>query len=239
MDIWMEHFCHGLDSASDAEDIFGCVVRAAAALGFEHCAYGARRPLPMARPRTLLLNSYDSRWQHRYVAAGYLAIDPVVAHGGRHAEPVIWSDALFRRSPQMWEEARGFGLAVGWSQSCFDAQGNGGLVSVARSHEALSAIELREKEPALRWLVNVAHLALSAALLREEQPRSLLTGREDEILRWTADGKTSPEIAQILQLSVNTVNFHVKHALAKLGAATKASAVACLIARFPHGPSTH
>ncbi|MBS0342175.1 MAG: autoinducer binding domain-containing protein, partial [Proteobacteria bacterium] len=164
MDAWMEELSQGLLDAHDAEAIFDAVARAAAALGFEHCAYGARRAWPMAQPRTVLLNTYDARWQHRYVEAGYLALDPVVAHGLRCAAPVLWSDALFQDSPQLWDEARSFGLAIGWSQSCFDAQGSAGLLSLARSHEVLGKTELREKDPALRWLVNVAHLALSAAL---------------------------------------------------------------------------
>ena len=240
MDAWMEQFCHGMDTAHTAQDIFDCVAQAARALGFEHCAYGSREPLPITPPRTLLLNSYEHGWQHRYVQAGYLHIDPVVAHGVTHATPVVWSDALFRRCPQMWEEARSFELAVGWSQSSFDSRGNAGLLSLSRSHEPLGPTELREKDPALRWLVNVAHLALSAALLNSQEPTSAaLTEREDEVLRWTADGKTSPEIAEILCVSVNTVNFHVKHALAKLGAATKASAVACLLARASHRRDMH
>lgn len=236
MDAWMEKFCHDMNGAQDADRIFACVAEAGEALGFERCAYGARRSLPMARPRTVLLNNYDPRWQHRYVQAGYLAIDPVVAHGGSRVEPLVWSDHLFKESETMWEEARAFGLVVGWSQSCFDAQGTGGLLSFVRSYERLTASELREKEPSLRWLVNVAHLALSDALLRQELPAVPLTEREHEVLLWTADGKTSPEIAQILQVSVNTVNFHVKHALFKLGAATKAAAVACLVAQSPRRP---
>ena len=45
------------------------------------------------------------------------------------------------------------------------------------------------------------------------------------MLKWTADGKTSSDIAQILAISVDTVNFHVRNATAKLGAANKTAAV--------------
>lgn len=231
MNAWMSDICQGLAQARDAQEVFAQVALATRHLGFERCAYGVRYPLPLARPKFALLNDYSAQWQRRYQEAGYLRIDPTVAHGARSLEPVVWTDALFRDARQMWDEARDAGLAVGWSQSCFDACGTGGMLSVARSHERVTVAEQRAKEPALRWLVNVAHVALSAELTRRDGPPPALTAREHEVLCWTADGKTSSEIAQILQLSVNTVNYHFKRALMKLGAATKASAVACLMAR--------
>lgn len=44
-----------------------------------------------------------------------------------------------------------------------------------------------------------------------------LTQRENECLVWTAHGKSSWDIAVILQISQNTVNFHIKNAMKKLG----------------------
>jgi len=52
-----------------------------------------------------------------------------------------------------------------------------------------------------------------------------LTAREVEVLKWTADGKTSGEVSEILCVSENTVNFHVKNAVAKLRTANKTAAV--------------
>lgn len=52
-----------------------------------------------------------------------------------------------------------------------------------------------------------------------------LTLREDEILRLMAKGHTDREIAELLFLSRRTVNAHVAHVLAKLGASTRREAV--------------
>ncbi len=41
-------------------------------------------------------------------------------------------------------------------------------------------------------------------------PEMNFSKREKEILKWTAEGKTSAEIAMILSISENTVNFHQK-----------------------------
>jgi len=51
-----------------------------------------------------------------------------------------------------------------------------------------------------------------------------LTKREVEILRWTAQGKSSEEIANLLHLSFNTINYHIKKSIAKLDAPNKTAA---------------
>lgn len=53
-----------------------------------------------------------------------------------------------------------------------------------------------------------------------------LNERELECLTWSARGKTSPEIASILNLSKRTVNFHIENACRKLNVSTRTEAVA-------------
>ena len=58
------------------------------------------------------------------------------------------------------------------------------------------------------------------------RPKSIaLNEREVEVLTWAARGKTSAEIAQILDLTKRTVDFHIDNARGKLGAATRTEAV--------------
>lgn len=52
-----------------------------------------------------------------------------------------------------------------------------------------------------------------------------LSPRELDVLTWSARGKTSDEIAGILELSKRTVDFHMDNARAKLGVATRIQAV--------------
>jgi len=51
---------------------------------------------------------------------------------------------------------------------------------------------------------------------REELLPKQLSEREYEVLRLLVQGKTNPEIAQQLTISVGTVKIHVEHILAKL-----------------------
>jgi DNA-binding CsgD family transcriptional regulator len=56
-------------------------------------------------------------------------------------------------------------------------------------------------------------------------PIARLSPRETECLEWTAQGKTTWEIAQILCLSDSTVNYYIRNAMKKLAVHTKAHAV--------------
>ncbi len=47
--------------------------------------------------------------------------------------------------------------------------------------------------------------------------KQLISPREIEVLRWVYSGKTNPEIADILYVSVNTIKNHVHNAISKLG----------------------
>jgi len=79
----------------------------------------------------------------------------------------------------------------------------------------------------MRLLADFAHMALSN-VHREEMATSAakLSIREVEILRWHADGKTANDIGRILSISIDTVKFHTKNAVVKLGASNKTAAVA-------------
>lgn len=52
-----------------------------------------------------------------------------------------------------------------------------------------------------------------------------LNDREVDVLTWAARGKTSAEIAKIMELTKRTVDFHIDNARTKLGAATRTEAV--------------
>ena len=65
-----------------------------------------------------------------------------------------------------------------------------------------------------------------ALVLQERRLGVELTAREREILRWVAQGKTNPEIAELLWLAPSTVRKHLENVYAKLGVNTRTAAVA-------------
>jgi DNA-binding CsgD family transcriptional regulator len=56
----------------------------------------------------------------------------------------------------------------------------------------------------------------------------MLSGRERQVLRLIAAGRTNAEIADTLFLSPHTVRTHVRNSLRKLGVSTRAQAVLAL-----------
>lgn len=218
----------GLDAAGSETALLAVLDKAAHALGFEYCAHGLRTPLPLSNPRMLMGSTYPTAWQQRYAEQNYVAVDPTVAQAMRSTLPQVWTEELFTQSRPFWEEARSHGLHVGWAQSSCDAQGNIGMLTLARSGEALTEQELRAKSLHLSWLTQAAHAAMARIAASRPNPYNAavteLTAREAEMLRWTADGKTSGEIAQITAISERTVNFHLNNAVEKLGAANKTAA---------------
>jgi DNA-binding response OmpR family regulator len=67
---------------------------------------------------------------------------------------------------------------------------------------------------------------LAGVARTELWPKAIaLNEREVEVLTWAARGKTSAEIAKILDLTKRTVDFHIDNARGKLGAATRTEAV--------------
>jgi DNA-binding CsgD family transcriptional regulator len=227
MKSWVEDLLHELCRTNSDAEVFGRIEAAACDLGFEFCAYGLRAPWPLSEPKTRLLSNYPEAWKKRYDEARYIQIDPTVRHARRSQAPIIWSDALFRGVPEFWREAQSHGLRYGWAQSAFDSGGVGGMLTLARSRDPLSADELAENEVKMRWLVSTAHLSLKRVVMPTlmSDPERGLTDREIEVLKWAADGKTSSEISKILAISVDTVNFHVKNAVTKLKTTNKTAAV--------------
>lgn len=227
MNSWREDQLQALLDTRSDEEFFSRMARAARELGFDFCCYGMRLPLPVAAPQVVMLNNYSPEWLQRYAQEDYLSIDPTVAHGSRSAMPLVWSDAVFQEARPFWEDARGHGLRVGWSQSCHDGRGVGGLLTLARSHEPLSEQELEHNAFRMSWLGQAAHEVLSDRLMQRIVPQASiqLTRREAEILRWTADGATSAQVSDKLHITERTVNFHINNVLMKLDARNKTAGV--------------
>ena len=73
---------------------------------------------------------------------------------------------------------------------------------------------------------DVAEGLVAEIRLRSTSDAPVLTGREREILKLIADGRSLPEIAKALILGLTTVKTHAQHLYDKLGVSDRAAAVA-------------
>ena len=226
MKSWQDEQLQLLHSEHGERGRYRVAAAIARDLGFDFCAYGLRIPLPVSAPRVVLHNNYPLAWQHHYRDNDYLACDPSVRHALTSLAPLQWNDDLFADARELWEEARAHGLKVGWAQSCRDGSGAIGMLTLARTDEPLSAGELVEKQFRMGWFAQIVHIAISELVTPRLLPEGscALSERERAVLRWTAEGKTSAEVASILRISVHTVNFHVNSSMRKLNACNKTAA---------------
>ena len=89
-------------------------------------------------------------------------------------------------------------------------------LSVFLAPEDTSKEETQSRAAAPAW----------APVVAEGSVRSRLTKREREVMTLVAAGGQSPDMASLLYLSPETVKSHVQNAMVKLGAHTRAHAVA-------------
>lgn len=96
-----------------------------------------------------------------------------------------------------------------------------------------TAAELAEAVHSLAAGSASLHPLAATALLEQlrggspaEAPAEALTPREADVLRGVAAGLTNKAIALKLRISEHTVKFHLSSAMSKLGAASRAEAVA-------------
>jgi DNA-binding CsgD family transcriptional regulator len=103
-----------------------------------------------------------------------------------------------------------------------------GLASRALGDTDTATMELNAARQALEHLGAVADLKRLAELSRAPGPNPPggLTGREVQVLRLIATGKTNRAIARDLSLSEKTVARHVSNIFTKLGLSSRAAATA-------------
>lgn len=218
-------------ATGDERELLSRVESAAGSLGFEYFSYGVKYMTNDGKAEVKIVNNLPSAWATRYQQAGYIEIDPTVIHCERRQTSIVWSDQVFLKTPNLWREAREAGLRSGWAKSARDPSGVGSMLTLARNERALGAKELIDIESKMQWLLNACQVMLSPLLLQYnivncplKRQEKILTVRETEIMKWTAEGKTSSSISDTLHISEATVNFHIKNVLTKLNASNKTAA---------------
>lgn len=106
--------------------------------------------------------------------------------------------------------------------SVFSAKGQRLAFWFCGDRSSLSQTEVNE----LCMLVLQATTSYSVIRRNSAALMSALSAREIEVIRWTAQGKTSIEIAQILTLSDHTVNAYMTNAIKKLACVNRTQLVA-------------
>jgi DNA-binding CsgD family transcriptional regulator len=221
-----------LHTARDETALCAAANKISLELGFKHFFHGMRLAASLAETSNFSLNGYPQAWLDHYSIHKYHRIDPLVDHCSRKIVPVAWDERFFVKpsAARLYEEGREFGINCGvtiplhspgvevamltlvfhdqqeiTNDDRFIALGKGQLFA-CHLHEAIKKMALVQK-----------HAGLSVKPLTE---------REKQCLLWAAEGKTSWEISQILNITERTVVFHMANAAEKVGAVNRRQAVA-------------
>jgi DNA-binding CsgD family transcriptional regulator len=182
-----------------------------------------------------ILSTYPESWVKHYFEKKYLDHDPVVDAVDQRRLPFVWSevtdsDDLNRRQRVLMDEARQAGVSDGMTIPFVDGAVDAALHFVAEATTDGRA-GLSENRHLLHLLALYFHrkakpALLEASLLGQTTRRaSLLTPREKEVLEWTARGKSTWEIAAILNISDKSIEFHIEGAKRKLQVFNRTHAV--------------
>ena len=202
--------------------------------GFTASACGAFVPTDRGPEPHFFFQDWPAEWIALYQQRNFVAVDYGVAEARRRLAPFTWLEAksertLSRSEQDLWDTVVAWGWTDGLSVPIHGPGGYFAIVTMAGKQQPMPPT-LRAHLHVIAFLTHERCRALTGLAL-VGPPEAALTHRELECLRWVAAGKTDPEIGMILSISAATVKFYVDAARNKLGARTRAQAVARLVLR--------
>lgn len=143
--------------------------------------------------------------------------------------PYCWSigdpaaSRAFELDPAVEELQRRFGIITSVAMALHSIEGERFIMRFDGARPRLTQIELNEI-----GMITLHAFDMFEKIRRNQRKAvpSPLTTRELEVIRWTAQGKTSAEIGQILTLSDHTVNAYMTNAIKKLDCVNRTQLVA-------------
>ena len=173
--------------------------------------------------------NYPDNWVKTYLDNKYSFHDPIALAVMANHAPFYWSkliasapELLTDKSMDVMQHASKHGIVDGMGMSYFYNQGNLYTLTLSKN----SAIKDYDNS-------SLAHMYLLGAKLVEvfekknkELSKTIhLTTQEQKIVTLGAVGKTDGEIAQIMEISVNTIRYHWKNIFEKFDCYSRVLAI--------------
>lgn len=211
-----------------------------AALGFGRVNYGYTRFLSarsIGNPEdAVFLTTGDDDYARRYFAGGLYARTPAFRWAQENTGACTWAwvqEALERGALSEAEAAAvrqnasmgvTAGITVSFPETSSRAKGALGLIAdIGLDHAAVERIWAVHRQE-LQAVANMMHLKI--VNLPNPSRRRSLTQRQREALEWVADGKTTQDVALLMNVSPAMVEKHLRLAREALNVETTAQAVA-------------
>ena len=162
----------------------------------------------------VISESYPSSWSHHYNKKQYYLNDPRLKDFGKIHSPVLWDlekniSELSSLQQRIFKEAGDFNIRQGITIPFFVERGTQGFLTV---------LNVKKICPESLHIVTIVADAYfkKKNLLESKDLISKLTPREYGVLKSRSEGLSSKMTAEKLQISENTVTFHLLNIRKKL-----------------------
>lgn len=230
----LEIVSNRLHASQSMEELEATIEQLGKALGAKYFVYYSY--LPLLHEFNNLTN-VSQEWFDRYCQKNYRQHDPRILHGISRSEPFLWDDIILTDNSkksiqrQVMQEAESFGLGDGVS---IPVHGVGSEVAIFNLASPKGQLPEYDAED-MALLTLVAHAIhnkfkhIRCDNNTKIHVRTKLSQREQEVMNWTVLGKTSREIAKILDCAEGTVAFHIRNVAEKLDTSNRAQSVATVL----------
>lgn len=216
--------------AKSRADVLAALKLAAAGFGFSYVTL-LMKPIGQddSLGRLLVHTTLPSAYVEEFDQGGYLGRCPWIVDLFHSMLPRTWTIDAVEREQTVSVGAglsglmRRFGITATVAMPLHSFEGERFLLRYDGERNAVEQHELNEL-----GMISLHAFDVFEKLRRDERfslPSPLST-RELEVVRWTAQGKTSVEIGRILSLSDHTINAHMTNAIKKLDCVNRTQLVA-------------
>lgn len=184
------------------------------------------------RDAYLHTNAPDA-YLRKYDDEGYGEIDPIALHCMARSTPLKWSSDTFSEEQQLrlYAEKQRFGMHSGVAMPYHGPCGEFGILCFSGDQQSTTSIRESSAAPNLGELACFRDIAMEvfSGFMRKayaaKRDNVEITSRELECLKWCAAGKSSWDIAQLMNCTEATVNYHFANIRRKFGASSRRMAV--------------
>lgn len=205
-------------------------------LGFRYFACCSHVNPANPAPGAVMAHNYPAVWARVFSQSGMHESDPVLLHAERSALPFFWDAAQFRvhltpAQREVFAAAGTLGIAHGftipvhgpWKPDALYASCS--LVPDAGSIDASSYFTAQLLAAPFYEAARRGN-----SPIRPDPERISLSRRERECLELAAQGKSDCEIGRVLRISESTVRTYIERVMRRVGAPTRAQAIAHALA---------
>ena len=215
--------CVGTDSLWHlAIDVFG-------SLGFPRIAYLHYPPLGAIDQGKMIFvaHGFPKDRIKQYIEDKVYLSDPIPAIGMNRSDPFYWSQirdltTLTKEQDEIVQGREDRDTPDGIAIQAFGPNRRNGYFGLALEKESSrpDIVELRE----MQCICQLLHLRYCKFIQQHQPEPAKLSVREQEILEWVARGKSNSVIAEIMGLSVHTVDAYLRRIFLKLGTTDRITA---------------